>query len=240
MLWIPKWPSFYRAHPRTCTYKRKTYQVNDLGTFCDHKGRFHRAPSPKRHREIPERVISTQIFHPIGSHQGGSSHQGEFLGKHLEIHILDQDKSLESREDLVTPTDIQYQIPTNLEDVDKDMIGADLMREDMANLWSTKDLLGRGNMDIVVWNHRLNHCSLKSLLRLSKRGIMRRKISKFQKLYPCVACMFENSHNKTCRTKGKWSGRSISKPLDTRPRVMTSIDQMVSAQSGITPKPLGI
>ena len=52
-----------------------------------------------------------------------------------KIRIWGQDKSLEPGEDLITPTKSPSQIPTNLEDVDKDGIGADLMREDMAKLW---------------------------------------------------------------------------------------------------------
>ena len=42
-------------------------------------------------------------------------------------------------------------------------VGYNLMREDMAKLWSTEELLGRDNMDILVWHHRLNHCYYLSL-----------------------------------------------------------------------------
>ena len=77
------------------------------------------------------RIRSTQIYHPRGAHQGGS------LGIHPENCILVQYKILEAVEDLLTPTKSPHQIPTNLEEMYKDAVGADLTREDMA----TEDLL---------------------------------------------------------------------------------------------------
>ena len=59
-------------------------------------------------------------------------------GDTCKIRILGQYKSLESGEDLLTPTESPFKIPTNLEDVDKDVIGDELTREDMAKMWSTK------------------------------------------------------------------------------------------------------
>ena len=56
---------------------------------------------------------------------------------------LGQDKSLEVGEELLTPTERPYQIPTNLEEVDKDPMGVDITREDMANIWSNYELLGQ-------------------------------------------------------------------------------------------------
>ena len=67
-------------------------------------------------------------------------------------------------------TKIPSEIPTNLEEVDKDAVGADLTRDNMANMWSTEEMLGRDEKELLVWQHRMNHCSLKSLLRLYKRG----------------------------------------------------------------------
>ena len=46
----------------------------------------------------------------------------------------------------------------------------------MAKLWSTKCLMGQDKREILVWNHMMNHCSFKSLIRLSKRGITPRKL----------------------------------------------------------------
>ena len=57
------------------------------------------------------------------------------------IRIWGQDKSLEAGEDPPTPTKSPFQIPTNLEEVGKDAVGAEIMREDMDKLWSTQDLL---------------------------------------------------------------------------------------------------
>ena len=85
-------------------------------------GRYHKGP------DIP-------ILHP------GESHQGGLLGRHTEIQILVQDESLEVGEDLINPTDIPSQLTTNLEDMDKDSVGAKLTRKDMENLWLTEDYL---------------------------------------------------------------------------------------------------
>ena len=56
------------------------------------------------------------------------------------------------------------------------MIGADITREDIAKLWSAKDLLGQDDRYLLVWYYSLNHLSFKSLIRLSKRGIIPRNL----------------------------------------------------------------
>ena len=111
-----------------------------------------------------------------------------------KICILGQDKSLEVGEDHLTPTESPSQIPINLDEVYQDAVEFDLTREDMANMWSTKDLLGWYKREIIVLHHRLNHCSFKTLLRLSKRVIIPKNLSKVRKLSPCVAYLFGNPH----------------------------------------------
>ena len=123
--------------------------------------------------------------------------------------------------------------------LDKDTIGAELTREDMANMWSTKDLLRQNERDLLVWHYRLNHCSLKFLFRLSKRGLIPRKLGKIRKIPPCVACLFVKSHKMPCRTKRKRPGRPTRKPSETRPVAMNSIVHMVYYQPGITPQVIG-
>ena len=59
------------------------------------------------------------------------------MERHLKIRILGQDKILEAGEDLLTANESPYQIPTNLEEVDNYVIVFNLVREDMAKLWST-------------------------------------------------------------------------------------------------------
>ena len=102
----------------------------------------------------------------------------------------------------------------------------------MAKLWSTEEILGSEKRELLVWHHRLNCCSLKYLLRISKRGIIPRKISNVRPP-PCVARRFVQYHKRQWRTKGKGSDGSIRKQSETRPRAMTSIDQMVSSHPGI-------
>ena len=57
----------------------------------------------------------------------------------------------------------------------------------MAKLWSAGGLLGRDKREFLVWHHRLIHCNFKPLLRLSKRGIIPRKLRRVIKIPPCVA-----------------------------------------------------
>ena len=99
-------------------------------------------------------------------------------GDTWKIRILGQDKSLEAGEDLLAPTESPYKIPTNLEELDKDVIGAYLTKKDMTKLWSTNDLLGWDERELLVWHHRMNHCYFKNLIRLSKRRIISRNLIK--------------------------------------------------------------
>ena len=114
---------------------------------------------------------------------------------------MGQDKILEAGEDLLTKNNSPSQIPNNLEELDKDEVGSELTGEDMAKLWSNKDVFGRDKRESLVWHHRLKHCSLKPLIIISMRGIISRKISRFRKIPLCVACMFEIHHKRPWRTK---------------------------------------
>ena len=134
---------------------------------------------------------------------------------------MGQDKILEAREDLLNPTKSPYQTPLNLYEVEKYAVGAKFTREDMDKLWSTEDLLGLDERELLVWNHRLNHCSLKYLLRVSKRGMIPRNLRNIRKLTACVACLFVNYHKRSWSIKGKHSGGSTRRPSETRPRAMT-------------------
>ena len=71
--------------------------------------------------------------------------------------------------------------------MEKYAIGSKLTREDMDKMWSTNNLLGREESEILVWKHRLKHLSFKSLPRISKRGIIPRTLRNIRKLTPFVA-----------------------------------------------------
>ena len=57
-----------------------------------------------------------------------------------------------------------------------------------------------------------------------------------QKSPPLCLLSFVKSHKRPCSTKVKHPGVSISKPSDTRPGDMTSIDHMVYEQLGMNPQ----
>ena len=107
------------------------------------------------------------------------------------------------------------------------------MRENISKLWSINYLLGREERDILVWHHSMNNFSFKYLIRISKRGIIPRKLIRIRKLPPYVACILGKYHKRPWRTKGKHSSGSIRKPPDARPGAMASIDHMVSARPGL-------
>ena len=70
-------------------------------------------------------------------------------------------------------------------------------------------------MELLVWHHRMNHCSFKSLLRLSKRERIVRNISKVIKLPPCISYLFVKYHKRPQRNKVKLPGTLIRKPSET-------------------------
>ena len=61
-----------------------------------------------------------------------------FWGDTQKIGIFVQEDTLKVGEDLLTPTNIPYQITNNFDEVYKDVLVAKLVREDMAKLWSTQ------------------------------------------------------------------------------------------------------
>ena len=65
-----------------------------------------------------------------------------------------------------------------MEELDKDRVRYNITWENIAKIWSTKDLLGRDERELLVLHHRIKHCTSKSLLILYKRGILPRKIIK--------------------------------------------------------------
>ena len=67
-----------------------------------------------------------------------------------KIRIWGQKETLESREDLLTPTVTPLQLRTRLDKVDKDVEGDKLMGEDMSKLRFTEDILGQNRRKIIV------------------------------------------------------------------------------------------
>ena len=109
-------------------------------------------------------------------------------GDTWKIQILGQDESLEVVGNLLTPTKSPPQIPTNLGEVRKYAAGSDIMRKKMAKIWSSEYLLVWYKRELLVWHHRMNHCSLKHLLRLPKKGIIPRNIRKVR--HPHLCCLY--------------------------------------------------
>ena len=73
----------------------------------------------------------------------------------------------------------------------------------MAKLWSTKDLLGRYDRDLLVWHNQLNYCSFKSLTRIYKRAILPRKLSRIRTLLSYISYICVNSNKRPWRNQRK-------------------------------------
>ena len=74
-----------------------------------------------------------------------------------------------------------------MEEVEKDVVIFKIKTDGMAKMQSTEDPLGWDGREIIVWHHRLNHCTFKSLLILSNKVILPRNHKKVRKLAPCVS-----------------------------------------------------
>ena len=86
----------------------------------------------------------------------------------------------------------------------------------------------------------MNHLTFKSIIRLSKRGIIPRNIREFRPPPSCVAWLFGKYHTRPCRTKGKQPGGYIRKAFETIPMAMTAIEHMIYYQPGINNKVAGL
>ena len=99
--------------------------------------------------------------------------------------------------------------------------------------------LGKRRKGVFFWNHSLNHCTFKLLLRLFKRRLIPRNLSKVRKIPPCVACMLVNSHKRSFINKVNHSVGLIINLLETRSGYMTLIGNFISSQSVLTPQVTG-
>ena len=59
------------------------------------------------------------------------------------------------------------------------------MRENIAKLWLTNNLLGREERELLFCHQRMNHCTFKNLIRFYKRGKTPPKTSKLINTPPC-------------------------------------------------------
>ena len=72
------------------------------------------------------------------------------------------------------------------------VVGNEITMEDMVKLWSTKDLLGWGESDILSCHHRLNHFTfnLQVPTHIIQEGDNTQEDQQGNKTPPCVAYLF--------------------------------------------------
>ena len=92
-----------------------------------------------------------------------------------------QEKTLESVYDLLTRTEIPSQLPAIMDNVKIEMVGYKLKNMILDKVCSAKDIFGPDERGVLVWYHRLKHCTFKTLLNLYKRLLITNLISKVRK-----------------------------------------------------------
>ena len=147
---------------------------------------------------VPTRYDSMEYLSPgniVKCHTGECQHHFSGLVDHTRespwgdtwvIRTLGQEDTLEVGEDLITPSESPYQIPTNLEDIVIEVDGADLAMEDVSKLWPTKNIVWPDEKELLVCHHRLNHCTFKAFIIFSKRDIIPSNTRKIKKPPPSI------------------------------------------------------
>ena len=130
--------------------------------------------------------------------------------------------------------------PSNPSEVDTKELTHTLTKEELRQLWapSTDDTISPESRITLYWHHRLRCAPLRTLQRLSIRGVLPRCIQKVSIMPLCASCAFATAHRKSWRHKGARDSH-ISKPNQVRPGDGTSCDHIISHQPGLIPQVSG-
>ena len=95
------------------------------------------------------------------------------------------------------------------------------------------EILGKDQQDLVLLHNKMNHLPFPAMIKLAQNGNIDKRFAKLKNRQPvCMSCVFGRSHRQPWRSK-KAPG-TICKESETEPGDFVSIDQMVSAQPGLT------
>ena len=134
------------------------------------------------------------------------------------------------------PTDIPFS-PTN---VDRETMIHCLIEEEMKQVWSpdSDNTVSEPSRQTLYWYHRLCCAPLRTLHRLSIRGLIPKCIAKVNKMPLCASCAYAAAHRKVWRVKGQ-APYSICKPTHTTPGAGILCDHIISHQPGLIPQSTG-
>ena len=132
-------------------------------------------------------------------------------------------------------------IPSSPADIDRETMTHCLTEDDMKQLWApaSDSTVSEASRLTLYWHHRLRCAPLRTLHRLSTRGLIPRCISKVKKMPLCASCAYAAAHRKGWRVNGQ-SPSSIRKPSHDKPGAGTSCDHIISHDPGLIPQSIGI
>ena len=135
------------------------------------------------------------------------------------------------------PTDI----PSSPNDVDRETMTHCLTEAEMQQIWSSDsdNTVSEPSRQTLYWHHRLRCAPLRTLHRLSERGLIPKCIARVKKMPLCASCAYAAAHRKGWRVKGQ-APSSIRKPHHDTPGAGTSCDHIISHQPGLIPQSTGI
>ena len=131
--------------------------------------------------------------------------------------------------------------PSSHSEVDAEQLTHTLSKTELQQLWrpTTDDTVSPSHRLTLYWHHRLRCAPLRTLQRLSARGVLPSCIQHVRTMPLCASCAFATAHRKGWRTK-KLADSHIRKKNQTRPGDGTSCDHIVSHQPGLIPQVSGI
>jgi hypothetical protein len=99
-------------------------------------------------------------------------------------------------------------------------------------------LLTAGQMEILHWHGRLDHCAFAQILKLAEQGhILLSAAARTAKLPKCLSCIMGKAHRRAL--KANKSGKAIRSRLDDVPGGRVHIDQLECSQPGLIPQTKG-
>ena len=115
-----------------------------------------------------------------------------------------------------------------------------LSDSEIKQLWSptSDNTTSEDNQLTLYWHHRLRCAPLRTLHRLTRRGLLPKAILRVRVAPLCASCAFATAHRRGWRTKTN-KPSTIRKSHQTRPGDGTSCDHIISQQSGSIPQTSG-
>ena len=130
--------------------------------------------------------------------------------------------------------------PSSESEVDREQLTHILTSEEIGQLWSpsSDNTVTPESRLTLYWHHRLRCAPLRTLHRLSRRGVLPKCIQRVRLMPLCASCAFATAHRKSWRHKNQ-DPSHIRKLSHKGPGDGTSCDHIISHQPGLIPQITG-